>query len=200
MIVEAFSYYSLALPDALTLWTVPVQGIRRWDDQMLVYDVGYGETVLRHYSFSHRWYAVNCTLDRKGEFVTEAGPIDWCFNIDIATPLLTIDDAAYQVDLCLDVLVGSNGKDYLIKDEDEFEHAVRQGWMTRQEQEGAQRGLEELLTRIHSGTLIGFLDAVCPFGAMETVPQQLPARKVTLGEVPLFDRTTRSQQSGTLLL
>ena len=164
---------------------------------MLVYDVGYGETVLRHYSFYHRWYSVNCTLDRKGRFVTEGGLIDWCFNIDIATPLFTIKDAAYQVDLCLDVLAGQNGKDYIVKDEDEFDHAVQQGWMTGQEQEGARRGLEELLNIIHSGILLDFLDAACPFNAMETALQQPPAQKVALGELPLFGIAARSQHFGT---
>jgi len=191
MIVQPLSYYTLALPDDLTLWTVPALGIRRWDEEALVYDVGYGKTVLRHYAFYHRWYAVNCTLDRNGQFVTEKGLIDWCFNIDISTPLFTRNSAAYDVDLCLDVLVGLDGKEYIIKDEDEFEHAVEQGGITAHEQEGARSGLKELLNIIQSGTLLNFLHAACPLHSMEDVFDQPPARKVPLGQVPLLDIETR---------
>ena len=131
LIVKPLSYYTLALPDDLTLWTVPAQGIRRWDEEALVYDVGYGGTVLRHYAFYHRWYAINCTLDRDGQFVTEQGPIDWCFNIDIGTPLFTRDNAAYDVDLCLDVLVGRMAKNTSSK--------MRTSLNTRLSRAGSQR-------------------------------------------------------------
>ena len=196
LIVEPLSYYTLALPDDLTLWTVPAQGIRRWDEEVLVYDVGYGGTVLRHYAFYNRWYAINCTLDRDGQFVTEQGPIDWCFNIDIGTPLFTGNNAAYDVDLCLDVLVGSDGREHFVKDEDEFAHAVEQGWITAHEHEGARNGLKELLNMIQSGTLIDFLHTTCPFHSMEDVLAQPPARKVALEQVPVLHMETRHQHFG----
>ena len=196
LIAEPLSYYTLTLPDDLTCWTVPAQGIRRWDEEVLVYDVGYGGTVLRHYAFYNRWYAINCTLDRDGHFVTERGLIDWCFNIDIGTPLFTRNSAVYDVDLCLDVLVGSDGKEHIVKDEDEFEHAVERGWITAQEQVGAQQGLRELLNIIQSGALIDFLHAICPFHSMEDVLDQPPARKVALEQVPLLHRETRHQHYG----
>lgn len=196
LIVEPLSYYTLALPDDLTLWTVPAQGIRRWNEEALVYDVGYGGTALRHYAFYHCWYAINCTLDRSGQFVTEKEPIDWCFNIDIGTPLFTRNNAAYDVDLCLDVLVGPDGREYVVKDEDEFEHAVKQGWVTAQEQEGARSGLKELLNIIQSGALLDFLHTTCPFHSMEDVLAQPPARKVPLEQVPLLHRETRYQHFG----
>ena len=47
-----------------TLWTVPAQGTRRWDEEALVYDA-YGSTVLQHYAFYNRWYAINCNLDKE---------------------------------------------------------------------------------------------------------------------------------------
>ena len=196
MIVEPLSYYTLTLPNDLTLWTVPAQGIRRWDEEALVYDVGHGGTVLRHYAFYHRWYAINCTLDRNGRFVTEKGQIDWCFNIDIGTPLFTRDRTAYDVDLCLDVLVGVDGKEHIVKDEDEFEHAVEQGWLTAQEQAGARSGLKELLNMIQSGALLDFLHATCPFHSMEDVHDQPPARKAPLEQVPVLHIETRHRQFG----
>src|SRR5947209_14267489 len=102
--MEAFELHTLCLPEDLTLWTVPTGAIRRWDETVQVYDVLVESgRVLRHYAFYDRWFEVNCTLDDRGRFVTEPGPIDWCFNIDVCTPLFSTGNRGYSVDLCLDV-------------------------------------------------------------------------------------------------
>ena len=76
-------------PDEVYRFSVPKAGIRRWDDEALVYDVRLdGESALRHYAFYDRWFVVNVSLDaRTGSLVTERSHgLDWCFNCDM--PLL----------------------------------------------------------------------------------------------------------------
>lgn len=104
--VDMVYHHDFHPPDEVRVFAVPAAAIRRWDDATLVYDVLLDGLVLRHYAFMDHWFAVNCTLDRRGQFVTELDPIDWCFNCDITTPLFSVGSNVYTVDLALDVLVG----------------------------------------------------------------------------------------------
>jgi hypothetical protein len=198
MEVNDYRFYTLALPDDLTLWTVPGGAFRRWDDSFLVYDVLVESgLVLRHYSFYDRWFVVNVTLDTDGRFVPEPGPIDWCFNIDLCTPLFTVGHDGYDVDLCLDLLVAPDGRDYRLVDEDEFDHAMRNGWITSAEADGARNGVEELRGIIEGGRLVSFLEGICPF---EVKPiQQPPPQKPNLTDYPLLHRDRRHRYFGKKL-
>lgn len=132
-------------PDEVRLFRIPDESVRLWTAEARVYEVGVDDRVLRHDAFYRHWFAVNCTLDLAGRFATEAGPISWCFNCDVCTPLLSEDASAYTVDLFLDVLVGPDGREHVVEDRAEFEDAARRGWITSNERAGAERGLAELL-------------------------------------------------------
>jgi hypothetical protein len=179
------SHHNLKAPDEVAVFSVPARGIRRWDAEALVYDVRVSEHgALRHYAFFRRWFQVNVTLDLEGRFVPEPGPIDWCFNCDVSTPIFTLGPHAYSMDLELDVLAAPDGQRHVVVDEDEFAHASRQGWITEIEQAGAWRGLEELLGRIQSGTFLAFLEAICPFAPLHDLPLQPPVAFRRLADVP----------------
>lgn len=129
------------------MFYVPERGIKRWDEESLVYDVRIGDQIRRHYSFTNRWFEVNCSLDLAGRFVTVSGPglIDWTFNCDISTPHFVIGPDVYNMDLWLDILVASDGRARRVIDEDDFAEAIQQGWLTEEERQGAQSGLAQLL-------------------------------------------------------
>lgn len=44
--------YDFHPPGNLRLFTISRSGVLRSDDEVVVYEVGYGEIVLRHYAFS----------------------------------------------------------------------------------------------------------------------------------------------------
>jgi hypothetical protein len=128
--------------------------------------------------------------------VTEPGPIAWCFNCDITTPLLSVGKNVYSIDLALDVLVGPDGHSHIVKDEDDFTHASENRWLTVEEQVGARGGLDALLGIIDAGGLVAYLDRVFPFGAISDpiVPPPMTTRGV--GEIPLFHRNPRGAFAG----
>ncbi len=155
---ERFLYhYDLHPPDEVRVFPVPLSGLRRWDDEAVVYDLSLDGLVLRHYSFYGRWFAVNCTLRPGGGFATEAGPIDWCFNCDVASPLSSVGRDLYGVDLCLDVLVGPDGRAHAVKDEDDLARATERGWLLPEEEVGARRGLDDLVGIVRGPGLVAFL-------------------------------------------
>jgi hypothetical protein len=193
--MERFLYYSLCLPEDLTLWTAPLPSVRRWDDRALVYDVIVGpDAILRHYSFYDRWFEVNCSMDGQGRFITEPGPIDWTFNIDVSAPFFSLGNSGFNVDLCLDVLVAGDGERYVVTDEDDFETAIASGWITEEERIGALSGLEEVREIIERGRLLPFLEEVCPF-EIRAVPQP-PPEKPRLSAFPPLDRAVRGGHFG----
>src|SRR3954469_5379317 len=114
MTEPAFYYHDLHNPDEVVLFTVPLSAVQCRDERVLVYDVRIGGGVLRHYAFADRWFTINCSLDNDGKFISEPGPIDWSFNCDFATPIIWRDDAVYQVDLELDVLVAADGQNHVV--------------------------------------------------------------------------------------
>jgi predicted RNA-binding protein associated with RNAse of E/G family len=189
--MQTFYFYNLCLPDDVTCFLIPGEAIRRWDAEVQVYDVLVGsDLVLRHYAFYQRWFEINCTLDLHGNFVAEAGPIPWCFNIDICTPFFSKGNRGFNVDLCLDVLVAPDGDQYVIKDEGDFAHATRQHWITDKEHEGARAGLANILQIVTSGALLPLLREIYPFD-VRGAALQLPPEKPDLaavGELNINDR------------
>src|SRR3954471_11072456 len=97
MTAPMLHYHDYHVPDDVCIFAVPLAAIRRRDHQALVYDVRIGDGVLRHYAFKDRWFTVNCSLARDGQFVSEPGPIAWSFNCDIATPITWHSGAVYHV-------------------------------------------------------------------------------------------------------
>lgn len=133
-------HFDLHLPDEVRLFLLPSHSVRRWDDDVIVYDVRIGDAVLRHYGFRHHWFQVNCSLNLNGSFTTEPGSIDWTFNCDISTPVFTEGTDCHAVDLCLDVLVAPDGRSHVVIDEDDFAEAEARGWISAAEAHGARRG------------------------------------------------------------
>jgi hypothetical protein len=99
--------YDLHPPDDLRLFPMPKAGVLRFDDDVFVAELRYGEIVVRHHAWRDRWFKINCTTDLEGRFV-ETGPPD-----DVP-----------PVDLWLDVLVHRNAVSHAVYDEDEFEDAI----------------------------------------------------------------------------
>lgn len=185
-------FYNVHAPGEVRLFTVPERGIRRWDAQVIVYDVRVGvDLVLRHYSFGDRWFEVNCSLDLDGRFVTEAGPIPWTFNCDICTPHALAGPDACNMDLWLDVLVGPDGWSHRVIDEADFAEAIRQGWLSDAERDGARAGLAELLGLIRSGELLPFLEQICPFQRVAESERQPPMERLTLAQLPVLNQAWR---------
>lgn len=196
--------HNLKLPEEIAVFSVPVSGIRRWDDIALVYDVRIGEEfLLRHYAFYDRWFAVNVAMNRRGEFVIETrrDGIKWCFNCDIAAPLYSVgQDAAYTVDLEVDVLAETDGRTHVVMDEDDFARSIAAGWIDTHEAAGARAGLADLLAIIHSDDgLLGFLQSACPLeNAEEGAPLQPPPRMLwSLDDAPLLKPDVRRSRYGT---
>ncbi len=189
-------HYDFHPPEDVRVFTTSVSGLRRSDEKAVVYDVPLDGLVLRHYAFYDRWFAVNCTLDARGRFVTEPGPIDWCFNCDITSPLFSVGKDLYSVDLFLDVLVGPDVRMHVTKDEDDLAHAIENGWLMAEEQAGARRGLEQLVEIMEGSGLVAFLEQVCPFQAMDDSTTPPPMTKLRLAEVPLLRSETRGTYFG----
>ena len=197
--VDMVYHHDFHPPDEVRVFAVPASAIRLRDDATLVYDVLIDDLVLRHYAFTDRWFAVNCTLDRRGRFVTETGLIDWCFNCDITTPLFGVGSNVYTVDLALDVLVGPDGHTHRVQDEDDFTCAVENRWLSVEEQVGARRGLEGLLRIIEGAGLVAYLERAFPFGAISDPVAPPPMTTLHAAEVPLVHRSIRGAYVGRKL-
>jgi hypothetical protein len=48
------------------VFTIPRSGLLRADPDALIYEVRYGDVVLRHYAFADQWFKVNVTTDLSG--------------------------------------------------------------------------------------------------------------------------------------
>lgn len=95
------------------------------------------------------------------------------------------------------MLAGPDGREYYVKDEDEFAEAVERGWITDAEANGAREGLGELLDILKSGSLLELLNGVCPFGDVRDVKDQPPPRKTASAYVPLLHRDHRGRHFGS---
>jgi hypothetical protein len=94
-------------------------------------------------------------------------------------------DPVYAVDLWFDVLVRDDGVTHGAYDHDDFEEAIRYGWLSEREVAGALRGLRDLVDLIGWGELVRFLAHLHPFGAGR-VPAAPDVLRMALDEIPLL--------------
>jgi predicted RNA-binding protein associated with RNAse of E/G family len=178
-------FYNCHLPEEVRIFNIPSKNIRVCTDKVVVYEVPNDELgmVLRHYSFFDRWFEINVSMDYNGGFITESGSIDWSFNCDICTPCFSIGDEYYNVDLELDILVGKNGKDYVVIDEEDFKVAVSNGSISQEEKEGAKKGVDDLIEIIEQNKLIGMLNDIYPFSKIIDIEPKIPMNKMDISKV-----------------
>jgi hypothetical protein len=180
--------YDFHPPDDVRLFPMPRAGILRFDDEVFVAQIRYGDVVVRHYAWREHWFEINCTTDRRGRLVETTAPDDvppFTFNCDIATPMVRSDDAVFAVDLWLDVLVRGDGVTHGVYDGDEFDDAVARGWLSPREAAGARAGLDELVDLIERRALVDFLAEVHPFAPAD-VPEAPAMERVELSEAELL--------------
>lgn len=121
----------------------------------------------------------------------------WCttcgsgVNCDICTPHFLLGPDAYNLDLCIDVLVGPDGRRHQVIDEDHFAEATRLGWLSEAERAGALAGVSELLRIIESEGLVAFLEGVCPFQHAADSERQPPMERRPISAFPKFQPTSR---------
>jgi hypothetical protein len=170
-------------PDESTVrvFTTPASGVLQLDDDVAITEAVTSGVVLRHYAFGDRWFKINVTTDQQGELVETGAPQRrFAFNCDIATPMERDGNATFAVDLFVDVLVRADLRSIHVGDQDEFEQALTAGLISHAEGEQSWRGVAELLELVQAGTLLPWLDALCPFGPSEP-PEAPPIRR---DEVP----------------
>lgn len=190
----AIVYHQLHPPDEVRVFTISKAAVRRFDDEVLVFDLRYGHLGFRHYSFARRWYAINCTRDLDGRAVNEssaAGPFS--FNCDVSTPMRRAGDGVYEVDLELDVLVQADARTHVVTDRDRFERAVRAGWIAPHERAGAEAGLAELIELVTTGHLEEWLASMQAFDDFTHRPRGTPHEVVPLSRVPILARARRAE-------
>lgn len=117
-----------------------------------------------------------------------------------STPHFSVGANLYNVDLFLDVLVGSDGRQHVVQDEDDFAGAINSGWLAEAEQSGARSGLAELLDIVESAGLLTFLEGICPFDHMTDCDAPRPMIRRPLAGVRLLHQHTRYQYFGQRLL
>lgn len=91
---------------------------------------------MRHHAWRDHWFKINCTTDLCGGFVETTAPDDvppFTFNCDIATPMVRRGDRVFAVDLWLDVLVRGDGVTHGVHDHDDFDGALRRGWLSERD-------------------------------------------------------------------
>ncbi len=165
----------------------------RFDESAFIGQVDHRGTLLRHYAFADRWFKINVTTDLAGNFVEEqpdSTSIPFCFNCDIATPMLKQGNAVFAVDLWIDVLVRADGLTYDIVDEDEFAAAQGHGWLSAQEVHGAQRGLADMIELIERKQLVPFLADLFPFGS-RCAPRALDMQRASVADFPIVQPGVR---------
>jgi hypothetical protein len=172
--------------DDVRVFAIPRSGLLRADAAMLVYEIRYGDIVLRHYAFRDHWFKVNVTTDLAGNLAETRSPEPdippFAVNCDIATPMRWHEGNAYAVDLFLDVLVRQDASSCQVRDRSEFTQALRGGLISAAEAEGARAGLAAFIRLIRGRRLMAFLGDAFPFGR-PAAPAALPDRTVPLLEV-----------------
>jgi hypothetical protein len=104
--------------------------------------------------------------------------------------MLRRGDANFAVDLWLDVLVRDDGVTHGVYDQEEFDDAVRRGWLSERDAGGARAGLGELTELIERGRLVEFLADAHPFARVKA-PEAPAMQPVRLREVPLLQPSVR---------
>jgi len=185
--------YDFHPPDDLRLFTFQRGSVLRFDDSALIGVVDHRGTLLRHYAFANRWFKINVTTDPAGNLVEEqpdSTSIPFCFNCDIATPMLKQGNTVFAVDLWIDVLVRADGLTYQIVDEDEFAAAQEHGWLSAPEVQGARRGLADLIELIERKQLVPFLADLFPFGS-RCAPRALDMQRASVADFPIVQPGVR---------
>jgi hypothetical protein len=54
---------------------MPKAGVLRFDDEVFVAQVRYGDIVVRHYAWRDHWFKINCTTDLRGRFIETTAPL-----------------------------------------------------------------------------------------------------------------------------
>lgn len=186
--------YDLHPPQDLRVFPVPPSGVLRADDDVLVTQTRWDDVVLRHYAFRHHWMKINVPVGDDGlpfDPTDENGETGYAFNCDIATPMRWEANCVYSVDLWLDVLVRADGSSPVVMDEQDFEKAVEEQWLSERETLAARYALDALLVMIERGDLLDFLDGAEPF-APPVDPPAAQRRHVPLSTVPLLQPGRRS--------
>ena len=153
-----------------------------------------GPVYCRSYRFFQRWLSVFITFDE--DLTLTAGPdhpFPFAFNCDITTPHYRHGDCLFTTDLCIDILVGSDGRSYRVEDEDQLPQLYERGQFGQLWYERALRELRALTALLEKGELIHFLSRIAPF---PTAPTEHPAatmEQATIEDVafryhPLFPR------------
>jgi hypothetical protein len=97
--------------------------------------------------------------------------------------MLFCDNAAYAVDLELDVMVKADARTYDVVDLTDFEESATKELISPGEVHGALAGLAELIELIERGTLMSMLASAWPPGPPGTAPP-VRMREVPLADVP----------------
>jgi protein associated with RNAse G/E len=190
---ETLCFYNLHFPSEVRVSEFSKDCIRLHNDSILIYDFIIHTLILRHFVFYDKWFDIHCFLAKTGDFEILPGPIDCCFDCDISTPLFHLDNNFYNIDLEYDILVGKDGKTYEIKDEEEFQSSINQGWISPLEQEGARKGLEELKEILNTTGLISFLDTIYPFKGKACAGESQRTYKMSIDEVSILKKDARQK-------
>ena len=92
--------------------------------------------------FSNKdWHDLGAIYDRENRFKG--------YYCDICTPMKKVSDGYESTDFFLDLWIFSDGR-YLVLDQDEFNIAVKQGWMNQEQIAKAKTELDNLVRKVKS--------------------------------------------------
>ncbi|MBN1699156.1 MAG: DUF402 domain-containing protein [Spirochaetales bacterium] len=185
--------YKLHFPARVRVSEFGEESIRYSDETVLVYDFACYSLVLRHFVFYDKWFDIHCFLSSHGSLRTLPGPIDFCFVCDISTPVFKVKNKFYNIDLAYDILVGSDGKTHLIKDEDDFLRALTRHWITEDEKEGALKGLSEMTSIINNEGITSYCNAIVPFNGHAKGPESHKFYHLPLNDVAVLKKDRRQK-------
>ena len=190
---KTFYFYNLHFPSEVRVSEFSEDCIRLHNDTTLIYDISIHDLVLRHFVFYNKWFDVHCFLAKNGDFEILPGPIDCCFDCDISTPLFNLNNNFYTIDLEYDILVGLDGKTHRIKDEEEHLNAITNNWISKFEQEGARKGLNELKMILNNQGLVNFLDEIYSFQGITCPGESQRYYKKDIDEVSILKKKERQK-------
>lgn len=145
-------------------------------------------------SLSDRWLSVFTTFDEQLALKPDSNPaFPFAFNCDITTPHYCRGNAIFTSDLYIDVLVGTDGYTYQMKDMEDFERAFTLGLFGKTWYEGAKREAEWLAELLERNRFLDFLNGVAPFPRTTSAYIHPPMRRCPIDEIdfeyhPLYPR------------
>jgi hypothetical protein len=137
----------------------------------------------RSYLFTKRWMQIFMTMDAKLSLKPDDGDFPFVFNCDITTPHYIDDDHIYTTDLCVDLLVAANGKDYRIKDIDAFEKMHSMNHFGDLWFEQVKNEISFWVDLLESGKFINYLNDIAPFPIVPTENKARPMQRCNIGDV-----------------